>query len=119
MDWVLVFLVVVLVVVLVVIGFFYFEKNFVDMCRLAKPQLSPKVERIFSLTPRISPWMNINPSIWNLPPELKSENKDSIAPHIVRSEAEYVVAYRLHRKEGFNWYWFSKVGISFLDKKLN
>lgn len=122
MDWVLVFLMIAFVISLILIVFFYFERGLTNtyrrMCSNSIP--SPAVKRIFPLQERKSPWMNINPSISHFkhPGLEKDDTQVEVIPDRTR-KAAFVVAYRLHRKEGFNWYWFSKVGISFMDPDLN
>lgn len=105
MDWILAFLFIAFVVVLILLIFFYCERGLTNFTRrLCSDQtVVLNVERTFQLQERQSPWMNINPSI------AKLDSIDGVR--------KFVVAYRLHRKGGFNW--LSRLGISFLNSNLS
>src|SRR5579883_1615333 len=120
MDWVLVFLMIAFVISLILIVFFYFERGLTNTYRrmCSNSIASPVVKKVFPLQERRSPWMNINPSISHFKHPGPEKEEVGLISDRTR-KASFVVAYRLHRKEGFNWYWFSKVGISFMDADLN
>jgi predicted GH43/DUF377 family glycosyl hydrolase len=127
MDWILAFLFIAFVVVLILVTFFYCERGLMNLTRrLCSNQTTVlHADRIFPLQERHLPWMNINPSIAKLsdPGALTTSGDVTASGNLTASglpgSATYIVAYRLHRKEGFNWYWLSRLGISFLNSNLS